>query len=77
VHDPSVYKLYGGLVEYEDEVRIQLKVFFEKHRIDFVDPLPRLRASDVQPNYEDADGHPNVVGQEIIAAAIYDFMKRN
>jgi hypothetical protein len=77
MHDMSRYKLYAALVEYENAVRIQLKAFFEKHGIDFIDPLPRLREADVQPNYENADGHPNVAGQEIIAAAVYDFMKPN
>ena len=77
VHDTSRYELYAGLVQYEDEIRAQLKALFEEHRVDFVDPLPRLQDADVQPNFENADGHPNVAGQEIIAAAIYDFLEQN
>jgi lysophospholipase L1-like esterase len=77
VSDVFRYKLYSGLVNYEDEIRTELKAFFKEHLIDFVDPLPRLQEADVQPNFENADGHPNVAGQEIIAAAIYDFIKEN
>jgi hypothetical protein len=35
-----------------------------------------LQESDVQPYFENADGHPNVVGSEIIGDAVYDFMKQ-
>jgi lysophospholipase L1-like esterase len=77
VHGTSRYELYAGLVQYEDEIRAQLKALFEEHRVDFVDPLPRLQDADVQPNFENADGHPNVAGQALIAAAIYDFLEQN
>jgi hypothetical protein len=77
VYDTCRYKLYAGLVEYENEVRSQLKVTFKEHGIDFVDPLPRLQEADVQPTFVNADGHPNVAGQEIIAAAVYEFLKQD
>jgi lysophospholipase L1-like esterase len=76
VHDTSRYKLYASLVEYENEVRSQLKVLFKEHGIDFVDPLPGLQEAEVQPNFENADGHPNVAGHQIIAAAVSNFMKQ-
>jgi hypothetical protein len=53
-----------------------LKALFKEDVIDFVDPLLRLQEADVQPTFENADGHPNVAGQEIIAAAVYDFMNQ-
>ena len=74
--DTSRYRLYDDLVGYENEVRVQLKNFFTEHHIDFVDPLPRLQESGVQPSFEDVDGHPNVAGQDIIAAAVYEFMNQ-
>ena len=76
VHDTSRYKLYADLIKSENEVRIQLKAYFEENHIDFVDPLRRLQDADVQPFFDTADGHPNAAGQEIIAAAVYDFVEK-
>jgi hypothetical protein len=36
-----------------------------------------LQDADVQPFFDTADGHPNAAGQEIIAAAVYDFAEKN
>jgi hypothetical protein len=77
VHDPSRYKLYAAQVDSEGKVRSELRALFKEHGIAFVDPLPRLQEADVQPNFENADGHPNVAGQEIIAGAVYDFMEND
>jgi hypothetical protein len=76
VHDTSRYKLYAAQTDSENEVRSELKALFKEDGIDFVDPLLRLQEADVQPTFENADGHPNIAGQEIIAAAVYDFMKQ-
>jgi hypothetical protein len=77
VHDASPDKLYATDVAYEDEVRKQLKAFFSVNGIDFVDPLARLQDADVQPNFQNADGHPNAAGHQIIAAAICDSVKKS
>jgi lysophospholipase L1-like esterase len=76
VHDTSRYKLYAAQIDSENKVRSELKALFKEEGIDFVDPLLRLQEADVQPTFENADGHPNVAGQEIIAAAVYDFMNK-
>jgi lysophospholipase L1-like esterase len=76
VHNTSRYKLYAAQIDSENEVRSELKALFKEDGIDFVDPLLRLQEADVQPTFENADGHPNIAGQEIIAAAVYDFMKQ-
>jgi hypothetical protein len=74
--DPSRYNRYGNLVVYENKVRVELKNFFKENHIDFVDPLSRLQKSDVQPSFENADGHPNIVGQKLIGDTVYEFIRQ-
>jgi hypothetical protein len=61
---------FRSLVDWEARNRAELVSFLENANITVIDPLPALRASTEQPYFENADGHPNPLGHEIIARAI-------
>lgn len=61
---------FEALIEWETRNRAELVAFLETENIPVIDPLSALRASTEQPYFENADGHPNPLGHEIIARAI-------
>ena len=75
VRDVSRYKAYESVVENEGIIRQQLLSLLKERNIDFVDPLKLLQNAVNQPYFENADGHPNVVGHEIIATAVEEHLK--
>lgn len=70
IRDPASYLGYVALVEAEAEAKRQLVAFFRANHIEFVDPLPALKASPAQPYFQNGDGHPNDVGHAIIASEV-------
>lgn len=54
----------------ERDVRERLKAFLQAQGIRFVDPLASLRGSGEQPYFVSGDGHPNVLGHQLIAAEV-------
>jgi hypothetical protein len=67
VQEPAKHKYFIKLTTDENLHRQSLIKFMEHARIDYVDMRPPLESSSVQPYFENADGHPNVIGHEIIA----------
>lgn len=61
---------FQALVAWETRNRAELVAFLETENIPVIDPLPALRAAAEQPYFENADGHPNPLGHEIIARSI-------
>lgn len=61
---------FQSLIEWESRNREDLVAFLEAESILVIDPLPALRDSAEQPYFENADGHPNEVGHQIIAGVI-------
>jgi hypothetical protein len=58
------------LVAYEDRLRSELMGTLNDQGIEVVDVLGPLRLAQAQPYYEDVDGHPNLVGNQVIEAAV-------
>jgi hypothetical protein len=42
----------------------------DAQKVPYVDMLAPLRASSAQPYFENADGHPNPLGHDVIAAEL-------
>lgn len=70
VEDPAAHPGLARLVENEARYRGRLVDALRARRVEVVNVLPALRAASRQPYFEDADGHPNQYGHEIIAAAV-------
>jgi hypothetical protein len=75
VSDPRSYRDYEQVTANEDKIKLELVAFFLKNGIEFVDPLEALRKSNRQPYFENADEHPNVIGHEIIASVVGDYLR--
>jgi hypothetical protein len=70
VKDPDRHAGLREQVSLEDRWRGELSEALRNHGIEMVDLLGRLRQAPSQPYYEDIDGHPNFVGNQVIEAAI-------
>jgi lysophospholipase L1-like esterase len=70
VTDPDVYAGLRALVATEDRLRAELTARLTSRGIDVIDLLDVLRRADEQPYYEDLDGHPNMAGNRVVAAAV-------
>jgi hypothetical protein len=70
VKDPDRHAGLREQVSLEDRWRGELSEALRSHGIEMVDLLGRLRQAPSQPYYEDIDGHPNFVGNQVIEAAI-------
>lgn len=70
--DMSGHVGFEALVRAEDDLHREVISFLSSRNITFVDPLPALRGSAQQPFFEDADGHPNEHGHELIANLVAD-----
>lgn len=70
VDAPQEHVGFQALVDWENRNRTELVAFLEGESIPVIDPLPALRNAAEQPYFENADGHPNPFGHEIIADVI-------
>jgi len=70
VGDMTGHKYLQLLVENEANHRAHLADALTKRGIPFIDGAQLLRSADVQPYFENADGHPNPKGHQIIAKAL-------
>jgi hypothetical protein len=70
VTDPDRHPGLRDQVSLENQWRGELMEALESHRIEVIDLLGLLRQAPSQPYYEDVDGHPNFVGNQVIEAAI-------
>ena len=70
VKDPDRHAGLREQVSLEDRWRDELSEALRSRDIEMVDLLGRLRQAPSQPYYEDIDGHPNFVGNQVIEAAI-------
>ncbi len=77
VENPDEHNLLAELVRNEDRIRNEIKRYMQENGIDYISPVPELRASKHQPYFPDGDGHPNALGQNIIAEKVLEFIKKN
>ena len=70
VRNPDSFPELRRIVADEERLKQELVADLRSHRIDYVDLLTALRTAPAQPYYEDVDGHPNAVGQRVIAATV-------
>ena len=77
VEHPDQHKSLVELVRHEDRIHHELKRYMKDHGISFIDPATELRESERQPYFPDGNGHPNELGQEIIANKVFEFIKGN
>ena len=77
VENPDEHMLLAELVRHENRIHNEIKRFMQDHGIDFIDPVTELRESEGQPYFPDGDGHPNALGQKIIAEKVLKFIKRH
>jgi hypothetical protein len=59
-----------SLLANERRLRSELEDSLSRHHIEYLDLLPVLQASPLQPYFEDADGHPAPPGHSVIADAV-------
>jgi len=72
VTDMGSQKGLAKLVADEQERRADLSRFLQENGIQYVDPFPALAASVSQTYFRSANGHPNALGQEIIAREVLE-----
>lgn len=65
-----------SLVRNEARVHDELIAWMRQRNLAFLDVLPDLRSSAVQPYFMDADGHPDAVGHRVIARAVYRALRK-
>lgn len=70
VDRPQDHTGFEQLIDWETRNRAELIDFLAAENIPVIDPISALRASTKQPYFENADGHPNALGHEIIARVI-------
>ena len=70
VKNPMPHKGLESLVTSENIFKKEFIDFFNKENIQYLDLLPSLRALEVQPYFENLDGHPNPIGHKKIAEQI-------
>lgn len=70
IPDPENHKSLRQQVMDEEQLKKKLIFHMRKHGIDFIDLLEPLKNASVQPYFENADGHPNAAGHQIIAQTI-------
>jgi len=72
VNDANGHKYLKKLTTEEDWIRQSLIQYMEKNTFVYINMAPSLRAMVQQPYFENADGHPNVFGQEKIARKLLE-----
>jgi hypothetical protein len=77
IENPDEHKLLVEVVRQEDRIHDELKRYMQDRGIDFIDPATELRESERQPYFPDGNGHPNALGQKIIAEKVLEFIERN
>lgn len=70
VSDHRKHVGFESLSQAESALRERVKRLLSDRGIAFVDPLQALRAAERQPYFEDADGHPNEHGHDLIALEV-------
>lgn len=65
----------ASMVANENRLRAELIAILQNHDIQFLNLLEPLRAAPHQPYFEDADGHPNEVGHQVIADQVVRWLK--
>ncbi len=70
VKNADDHKYFKKLTTEEDQHRKDLIEYMDKNDLAYIDMAPSLRSIVRQPFFENADGHPNAVGQEAIATAV-------
>ncbi len=70
----SVPRNYSWLIECETKFRKTARNFFEQNNIKYIDSLPSLKKSlqkGQSPYKQISDGHPNAIGQKVIAEVVF------
>lgn len=71
---------YQRLVSNEAQFWEMTRTFLQKNNIEYIDPIPSLKADLVagnQPYKITHDGHPNARGHQTIATVVYNHLKKN
>jgi len=71
---------YSELIQYEADVWEKMKVRLDDSNIKYFDVLPALRKAvkdDLQIYTYSTNGHPNIIGYNVIAESIYDMMVKD
>jgi lysophospholipase L1-like esterase len=74
VESPMQHKDLELLVANENVLKNELIAFFNKEDIKYLDMLPAMLAAEVQPYFENTDGHPNPMGHKIISDQIAQYL---
>jgi len=74
VRNADDYKYFKKLTTEEDRIRQGLIQYMERYNIAYIDMAASLRAMTQQPYFEDADGHPNAIGQKEIARKVLEYV---
>jgi len=72
IRDAREHKFFEKLTAEENLHRQRLIQFMQKANINYVDMAPSLRSNAQQPYFENADGHPNAIGNKIIATRLLE-----
>lgn len=76
IEDRDGHPGLSGLLETEERMHREIGAFLDLEGIPYVDPTGDLRGAAEQPYFVNGDGHPNPLGQEIIAAQIAGLRER-
>jgi hypothetical protein len=76
VKEPAAHNYFVKLTEEEARYRHRLAAFMTGAGFNYVDMTPVLQASQTQPYFESADGHPNAVGHRVIAERLLNEIGR-
>lgn len=76
VGDLAAHPALDSLVRNEARLREELIAALDSAGVSHLDALDALRRSSRQPYFEDADGHPNAVGHEVIARVVGERLTR-
>lgn len=76
VPDPENHRGLRQLVMDEERLKNTLVSYLREHAIDFVDLLEPLRKAPTQPYFENADGHPNAAGHQVIGREIAAYLSK-
>jgi hypothetical protein len=76
VPDPENHRGLRQLVMDEERLKNTLVSYLREHDIDFVDLLEPLRKAPTQPYFENADGHPNAAGHQVIGREIAAYLSK-
>lgn len=66
-----------NLISNEARLKNEMVQFFQDQGIKFIDLAPPLRNATTQPYFESADGHPNSIGQRIIAIELARYIQES